>query len=80
MPSRPKGNAHDAFGVRLIVGLKAGCQHGARPKPSYHMNTLTQLEQRLQREVPLLAWHCQSCEAMQTVSSSGIPDEIEITF
>ncbi len=43
------------------------------------MSTLAQLEQHLQREAPLLIWHCHPSGTLQTHSSSGMPEEIEIT-
>ena len=47
--------------------------------PLYQMSTLMQLEQGLQREVPLLTWHCQPCGASESHSTSRVPEEIEIT-
>ena len=43
------------------------------------MITLTHLQQSLQREMPICAWHCHPAENAQTISASSLPSDIEIT-
>jgi hypothetical protein len=43
------------------------------------MDTLGQLQQSLQRELPFCTWHCHPASDAQTISSSEVSSEIEIT-